>query len=104
LYAVRLDGRVTLQAKVQCKGLKGSTLARNKPKTISLWLLPLELAAEDTLRQLVTLLLINDVFEIIKSWNDFEALDPGPDGTLVRFMNKILIMNLFGLLRGGSWK
>jgi hypothetical protein len=85
LYAVRLDGRVTLQAKVQYKGPKGRTLARNKQKTIPLRLLPLELAAEDTLRQLVTLLLIDDVFESIKSWIDFKALDAGPNGTLIRF-------------------
>jgi hypothetical protein len=58
---------VVLEAKLSFKCLKGSGADPTGHKTIPLKFLLLEMAAEDTLRILITLQLIDDVF---RSWCD----------------------------------
>lgn len=85
-------GPPTIKAKAQFKDLKNSKPDPSKNKTIPLRLLPIELAAEDTLCHLITLGLMDGVFEDIESWADIDDLDPHPEGTLLRIkpseMNK----------------
>ena len=63
LFAFRRKGQITLQARVRFTDLKGSYgTTEERSKIIPLRLLPLELAAEDSLRQLVILGMIDGVF------------------------------------------
>jgi hypothetical protein len=71
---------VKLRAKILYADIKDGENDPNRTKSIPFRLLPLELAAEDTLRQLLTVALIDGVFENISTWEDFQALRPGPDG------------------------
>lgn len=87
IYAFRLaDGNITLKASVRYANLKGSSgqaTKEQRAKVIPLRLMPLHLAAEDSLRLLVTLGMIDDVFEHIQSWQDIQYLNPGPHGSQV---------------------
>jgi hypothetical protein len=78
-----IGGKVQLQARVTFKGLKNTGQTGNRQKGIPLRLLPLDLAAEDSLRWLLILGLIDGVFNNITTWADFEALDPSSHGTKI---------------------
>lgn len=60
-----IGGKVQLQARITFKGLKNTGQKGNRQKGILLRLLPLDLAAEDSLRWLLILGLIDGVFENI---------------------------------------
>ena len=94
VYAFHLpDGMITLKASIRYAGLKGTTgLDDHRAKVIPLRLMPLHLAAEDSLRQLVTLAIIDDVFEVVKSWKDIQSLLPGPHGSRVEIKETALEM------------
>ena len=85
IYAFRsAEETISLQASVRYSGLKGVSAHKEKrSKVIPLRLLPIHLAAEDTLRQLITLGIIDDVFPDVKSWEDVQFLLPGPHGSRV---------------------
>jgi len=82
-YAVRLDdGTITIRATVRFEDLKDpSDAPEGMHKTIPLRLLPLSLAHQDSLRQLLAIALIDNVLEGIRSWSDLSHLDPGPNGS-----------------------
>ena len=85
------DGMVTLKASVRYADLKGSNGTDvQKVKVIPLRLMPLYLAAEDSLRQLVTIGIIDDVFEAVKSWQDIQYLVPGRHGSRVKIKETAL--------------
>ena len=83
LFAFRPGGKVSLKARVDYIGLKGSTPSNIKSKSIPLWLLPLSLTAQVGLRQPVTLGFIEKAFESISGWSDIQTLRPGPDGSRI---------------------
>ena len=76
--------RVTFLAKVFFPELKSGAEV-TESKTTQLRLLPLELAAEDSLRLLMILALVDDVFESHTTWSSLEQLTPPPHGTKVQF-------------------
>lgn len=82
---LNVNGYPTLKAKIRFRDLKGNSKnADQRSKTIPLRLLPLKLAAEDGLRQLVTLAIIDGVLEDVSCWEDLEYLTPGEYGTRLK--------------------
>ena len=74
-YVVCLDdGDRVISANVDIKYSKGQ---RDKQKTITLRLLPMAMAMQDSLRLLVTLALIDGVFGPGITWADLIAVEPG---------------------------
>lgn len=71
---------VVLQARLGFRSIKDSGNKGYKTKTIPLRLLPVNLVAEDSLFWLLTLGLIDEVFDGISTWKDFDGLRPGPNG------------------------
>lgn len=80
-------GRVTLRARLTFSDLKDPTnmKKRLKVKMIPIRLLPPEMVATDSLFWLVTLGLIDGVFENIRTWDDIEQLNPGENGLFIPF-------------------
>lgn len=60
-------------------------------------MVPLELAAEDSLLQLITTGLIDGVFENITCWSDFEDLMPGPSRTSILLQESPKVKQVRGL-------
>ena len=78
------DGGIGLRAKITIKWQKGMRLRSDLYKIIPLHFLGPELAAQDSLFLLFVLALIDNLFgENIRSWNDIQALRPGPDGARI---------------------
>lgn len=73
-YAFPITGGLTNKAK-----LRFLPFGRNK--AIPLRLLSLRLAAEDSLRLLTKLAMIDGVLKDLRCWDDISFLTPGPDGT-----------------------
>lgn len=90
-FAFQVNGMVEISAKVAFAGLKGPGIDSKRHKTIPLRILPLELAAEDSLLQLITIGLIDGVFENISSWSDFDNLMPGPSGTRISLRESVKV-------------
>ncbi|KAJ9641412.1 hypothetical protein H2199_005382 [Coniosporium tulheliwenetii] len=95
LFAFQEEAGITLMAKITYEGLKGRGIDLTRRKVIPLRLLPLELAAEDTLFQLIIVGLIDQVFENVSFWKDIEELRPGPNGTRVRIKDSESGMPVF---------
>ncbi|KAJ9649484.1 hypothetical protein H2199_000259 [Coniosporium tulheliwenetii] len=95
LYAFNEDGKTVLRALVAFSNLKSATIETNKTKTIPLRLLPLHMTAQDTLRQLVILGLIDGVFENVRCWADFDNLDPGEHSTLIKMSDSEMLKPVF---------
>ena len=85
-----VDCRVELRARLTYSGLKNTGQKGNKTKVIPIRLLPLYMAAEDTLRWLLILGLIDKVFEGVSSWADLEAVQPSQHGTSIRIKKSML--------------
>ena len=85
-----VDCRVELRARLTFRGLKNTGQKGNKVKVIPLRLLPLHMAAEDTLRWLLILGLIDSVFEGATSWSCFEAIQPSQHGTSIPIKESML--------------
>ena len=75
---------VDLFAKIHFPKLEKSQRNQVTSKTIPLRLLPLELAAEDSLRLLIVLALIDGVFENHETWDSLIQVKPGPHGTKIQ--------------------
>lgn len=80
-------GQVSLQARVSFRSIKDVHKKGYRLKTIPLRLLPPHHVAEDSLFWLMTLGLIDGVFEGVSSWSDIEHLQPGPNGQRIPFKN-----------------
>lgn len=72
-----------LQARITFKGLKNTGQKGNREKGIPLRLLPLEFAAEDSLRWLVILGLIDGAFASVTSWAQLDAVEAHENGTKI---------------------
>lgn len=77
-------GSVTLRARLTFRGIKDVSKKGYRVKRIPLRLLPPSNVAEDSLFWLVTLGLIDGVFNGISSWNDIDQLQPGEKGLMLR--------------------
>ncbi|TVY26861.1 hypothetical protein LHYA1_G004415 [Lachnellula hyalina] len=77
------DGKAELEARLTFSGLKNTGQKGNREKCIPLRLLPLHLAAEDSLRWLLILGLIDQVFHNITSWADLDAVRCEAGGTRI---------------------
>lgn len=86
------QGRVQLQARLTFKKLKSPNSIKmpNRMKIIPLRLLPLDLAAEDTLRWLVILGIMDGVFKDVRSWADLERIPYSPDGIKIEIKEDFL--------------
>jgi hypothetical protein len=85
-----VDCRVELRARLTYCGLKNTGQKGNKIKVLPIRLLPLYMAAEDTLRWLLILGLIDRVFEGVSSWADLEAVQPSQHGTRIPIKKSML--------------
>ena len=102
-YAFCTPGGIVLKASVRFNDLKNTVFDPSKHKTIPLRFLPLELAAEDSLRLLITVAFIDRVFENLHSWEDIQNLNPGPDGTLVRIKESALLLPVcYSMIQHGT--
>ena len=95
LYAFRDDNeqcQVKLQARLTFTKLKNPHHMTSGPrqKIIPLRLLPLELAAEDTLRWLIVLGLMDGVFVQIHKWADLDSVPYSPEGIKINIKKEFL--------------
>lgn len=82
-------GPVLLQARLTFRSIKDLESKAYRKKTIPLRLLPTAFVAEDSLFWLMTLGLIDGVFEGVSSWSDIEHLQPGPSGQRIPVKNSM---------------
>lgn len=87
---------VELQARLTFQSMKDTGNKGYKTKVIPLRLLPSEYAAEDSLFWLITLGLIDQVFEDVATWADFERLQPDPMGLRVHIKSEMKTMPVSG--------
>ncbi|KAK0119748.1 hypothetical protein ONS95_011183 [Cadophora gregata] len=90
-----VDSPVDLRARLTFRGLKNTGQKGNKSKIIPIRLLPLHMAAEDSLRWLLILGLIDRVFEGISRWSDFDAVRPSQHGTVIHIKKSMLEVPVF---------
>jgi hypothetical protein len=80
-----------LQARLTFKNLKqASKKSEKRMKCIPLRLLPLEFAAEDTLRWLLILALMDGVLDGISKWADLDGVRPSPNGVKIPIKEEFL--------------
>jgi hypothetical protein len=70
------DGDRMIAANINLKYQKGQTTS-DEQKTITLRLLPVAMAMQDSLRLLITLALVDGVFGSGITWADLIAVEPG---------------------------
>jgi hypothetical protein len=96
-----LDSRNVLSAIIKFTCLKGKKLKPSEYKKITLRLLPIHLAYEDTLRQLLLLGIVEGHFDDVESWEDIERLEASPTGSLLAVKQA---SSKLPVLRTASWR